>query len=280
MSTNKENRTQDIVTALFITIIFIGIISIIFVQLSNKTYEIKQLAEATNLINDISKQINEMDYEEFEITEEKSIKELEKFKSTKIPKNIDIKYEVSEENNTKQIKLITKYTGGTSELEISKKAVTQKEEEKNEYKFAKPEIEEAYVPIKFIWTGNNEGYWIKTTEDDKEWYSIEEGIYPTYAYNPAIMRMTFLIDGSYNNYDVVTNWDYKLYIWIPKIENVEYDGALFLKQEKGTLLQYSNGWENEFNQAYNQKQKIDILPKGAKEKIQSAYQKYISNMRN
>lgn len=282
MSTNRENRSKDIIAALFITIIFICIISVIFVQLSNQTYEIKHIAEITNTVVEISKKIDEMDYNDFESTGEKSIKELEEFKDTKIPEDVEIKYSVTEneEEKIKEIKLIANFQEDKTEITISKKAITEKVKEEKKYSYTKPEISEEYVPIKFIWTGDHNGYWIKTTENDKEWYSIEEGIYPTYAYNPEITRMTFLINGNYNNYDVITNWNYNFYIWIPKIEDKEYDSALFLKQEKGTLLQYDNGWENEFNKAYNQKQKIDILPDGAKEKIQSAYQTYVSSMRN
>lgn len=48
------------------------------------------------------------------------------------------------------------------------------------------------TPIKFVWTNvtatSKEGYWVKTTEDDIEWYSLEENIWPTFAYSTASFK--------------------------------------------------------------------------------------------
>lgn len=157
----------------------------------------------------------------------------------------------------------------------------QEEKTQKKYTYNKPEVETNYTPIKFIWTEKNKGYWVKTTEDDKEWYSIEEGIYPTFAYNPQTIKKTFNINGKNKTYDTIFNWDYKIYIWISKSEEIEDKySELFLKDDKGTLLLYDNGWENDTNQTYNRKQKIDILPSQTKQKITENYQKYITSSEN
>ena len=143
-----------------------------------------------------------------------------------------------------------------------------------------PEVTDEYVPIKFLWTGDNEGYWIKTDQEDKEWYSIEEGIYPCFVNNPQITEMTFRINGENNDYEVITGWEGKFYIWLPKLETEEYQSGLFASKEKGTLLLYDNGWENTFNQTYSGKIKIDLLPEKIQEKLLNAYKIYTDNMQN
>lgn len=224
--TNKKvtkSKTQDILSALFITIIFIAVISAILIKLANITYQIEETAKETRALKDK--------------------KETEQ--------TVNVENNDEKENSTEQVKKQVKI---------------------------EPEVTEEYVPIKFLWTGANNGYWIKTDEEDKEWYSIEEGIYPTYAYNPQITEMTFRINGNYDNYDVITDWEGEFYIWIPKLEDEEYNKSLFL--EKGTLLLYSNGWENSFNQTYNGREKINMLPEKIGEELLRAYKNYTDNMQN
>lgn len=226
--TNKKktkNKTQDILSALFITLIFIAVISIIFIKLANITYQIEKTAQETKAI--------------------KEKKETEQI----INVETDNKKENSKEQANKRAKI-------------------------------EPEVTEEYIPIKFLWTGNDNGYWIKTNEEDKEWYSIEEGIYPTYAYNPQITEMTFRINGNYDSYDVITDWKDEFYIWIPKLEGEEYNKSLFLEKEKGTLLLYNNGWENPFNRTYNGREKINMLPEKMQEKLLRTYKNYTDNMQN
>ena len=202
MSDKKEDKgkTQDILTAVFIIIVFIAVISGIFVKLANITYEIEKTANQTK---ELKETIQKNDTEEKENPPEETTKEEQ-------PKKLKIE----------------------------------------------PEVTDEYVPIKFLWTGDNEGYWIKTDQEDKEWYSIEEGIYPCFVNNPQITEMTFRIN---NDYEVITGWEGKFYIWLPKLETEEYQSGLFASKEKGTLLLYDNGWENTFNQTYSGKIKIDLL---------------------
>lgn len=186
----------------------------------------------------------------------------------------------------KQKKLLGKITiteqeksNPNNKKEESEDKNIEKDETKKSYN--KPEVDERYIPIKFIWTGKEEGYWVKTNKDDKEWYSIEEGIYPAFAYNPETIEMEFSINNENKKYDVLYNWDNKLYIWISKSEEIDDKySELFLKSEKGTLLLYENTWENEFNETYNRKQKINILPAKIKEKISKRYERYINSSIN
>lgn len=226
MSDKKEDKgkTQDILTAVFIIIIFIAVISGIFVKLANITYEIEKTANQTK---ELKETIQKNDTEEKENPPEETTKEEQ-------PKKLKIE----------------------------------------------PEVTDEYVPIKFLWTGDNEGYWIKTEQEDKEWYSIEEGIYPCFVNNPQITEMTFRINGENNDYEVITGWEGKFYIWLPKLETEEYQSGLFASKEKGTLLLYDNGWENTFNQTYSGKIKIDLLPEKIQEKLLNAYKIYTDNMQN
>lgn len=228
MTGKKEERdkTQDILAAVFITIVFIAVISGIFIKLANITYEIEKTAEETKQLKETSQNVKDNAEEEKDNNSKEPVK--------KEPKQIKIE----------------------------------------------PEVTEEYVPIKFLWTGDNEGYWIKTEKDDKEWYSIEEGIYPCFVHTPQITQMTFRINGENADYEVITGWEGNFYIWLPKLENEEYESGLFASKEKGTLLLYDNGWENSFNQTYSGKNKIDLLPKIAEEKLLNAYKIYTDNMQN
>lgn len=84
------------------------------------------------------------------------------------------------------------------------------------------------VPIKFIWTSvtsdSKQGKWVKTKEEDIEWYSIEENIWPTFTYNAT---RTF---GSVNDYPALMYNPFDInaegikenshaFIWIPRILN-------------------------------------------------------------
>lgn len=228
MTSKKEDKskTQDILVAVLITVVFIAVISGIFIKLASITYEIEKTAEETKQLKETSQN------EKNNIEEEKN-------------------------NNSK------------NPVEEKIKSIT-----------IEPEVTDEYIPVKFLWTGENEGYWIKTDKKDKEWYSIEEGIYPSFVYNPQITEMTFRIDGENSNYDVITDWEGKIYIWLPKLETEEYGSGLFASKEKGTLLLYDNSWENSFNQTYSGKNKIDLLPKKTEEKLLNAYKIYIDNMQN
>lgn len=225
MTGKKEDKTQDILAAVLITIVFIAVISGIFIKLANITYEIEKTAEETKQLRETSQ------------NDKNNSKE-----------NNDSKEPVKEEK-LKQVKI-------------------------------EPEVTDEYVPVKFLWTGENEGYWVKTDKEDKEWYSIEEGIYPCFLYLPQIKEMTFRINGENIDYNVITGWEGKLYIWLPKLETEEYGNGLFTSKEKGTLLLYDNGWETSFNQTYNGKNKIDLLSDKTEEKLLNAYKIYIDNMQN
>jgi hypothetical protein len=93
--------------------------------------------------------------------------------------------------------------------------------------------------------------------------------------------MELSINNENKKYDVLYDWDNKLYIWVSKSEEIDDKySEIFLKSEKGTLLLYENTWENEFNETYNRKQKINILPAKIKEKISKTYERYINSSIN
>lgn len=80
------------------------------------------------------------------------------------------------------------------------------------------------TPVKFVWTNvaKREGYWVTTTEDDKEWYSYEAGIPPLYIKSDVPVRNTSLtiVQKNYQsiNYNVIAqNLNYvTFYAWIPR----------------------------------------------------------------
>lgn len=155
-------------------------------------------------------------------SQEKAITELAIFYDLKLNNNMKITYTVEEdETKTKKtIKLVAKYPNvETVDITIGKRIVSTSEGTGSEssgddssttqniqintnaqYPFNRPNhtLEDAsltsyiygegkkIVPIKFVWSDvtqySKKGAWVKTTEDDLEWYSLEENIWPIFSY--------------------------------------------------------------------------------------------------
>lgn len=113
------------------------------------------------------------------------------------------------------------------------------------------------TPIKFVWTNvtanSKEGYWVKTTEEDIEWYSLEENIWPTFSYSTASFKNNGAAAGYTNGNSLQplksnpftglkfskTNADDKyIFIWLPRMirelgtESLKNDATYFWAYEK------------------------------------------------
>ena len=204
-------------------------------------------------------------------TEEKSITDLSVFSDLKLNNNMKITYTVEEDETqtVKSIKLMVKYPNVEDvDITIGKRIVSESGSEGNnpseggssstqaisintdaQYPFNRPNhtLENASLsyyqygegkplfPIKFVWTevttSQKEGAWVITTESDLEWYSLEENIWPTFAYQTAD-RAKRGIAGYTNNeeypsssvlkYNPFTNNKGKsdskyAFIWLPRV---------------------------------------------------------------
>lgn len=260
---------QDILIAIFITMAFLSLIATMIINLSNTSYEINKTKELTELISKMADRIDQMGYSDFEdTTAEKDISEISELRSYEIPNGITMKYTVSTEGDTdnpvKVITLIGSYrasgTDNTVEIPIKKKEPQKSTEvgkpdddgyirptigDMYQYPFNTPKEEnrnyngEELIPIKFVWKSGypKQGCWVVTTEDDPEWYSIEEGVYPTYV-SSSIGRQKKAVqlkDGGQETYEVITEslamsksgWSqrggYDIYVWIPRIAGNSYN---------------------------------------------------------
>lgn len=302
---NKGFTGQDILIAIFITMLFLSFITTMIINLSNTNYEIEKTRQVTELLSKIADKIDQMGYDDLEATvDEKDISEINELKDYEIPKNVNIKYTVSTEGSneqtTKNIKLIAQYstTKNSNKVDLIVKKQKSKQQTGSgnngeildsssdkvyQYPFNIPETNGYYnnekiIPVKFIWTNPYEkkGYWVTTTEDDPEWYSIEEGIYPTYVSEntPTRNKMLTLVNQNYTmkNYTVLAQnvRNIRFYLWIPRIagntrnygyavgttnykyilksgkgyiaeqpESTEYNARIFPSDSKGILLQYT-----------------------------------------
>ena len=87
------------------------------------------------------------------------------------------------------------------------------------------------IPVKFIWTNvaKREGYWVTTTEDDKEWYSYEAGSLPLYikASTPVKSQSLTLVkkNNETSNYNVIAQnmSSVTMYGWLPRFGGSESD---------------------------------------------------------
>ena len=94
-------------------------------------------------------------------------------------------------------------------------------------KFNLPGTISGYKPIKqvFVASGNTsvKGYWVDCTIDDPNWYSIEEGYFPTYIdSNTTPNGTTVSVNGVYKRSYSISNYT-TFYIWIPRIAGTPTD---------------------------------------------------------
>lgn len=108
---------------------------------------------------------------------------------------------------------------------------------------------EEITPVKFIWTNvaKRKGYWVTTTEDDKEWYSYEAGILPLYIKSDVpvrSMRLT-LVQKNYQSmyYNVIAqNVNYvTFYAWIPRFGGTQYNYDYVVGTSNNTFTPASTG---------------------------------------
>lgn len=252
---NKGFTGQDILIAIFLTITFMSIISAIMIKLSNTTYEIEKTRQITYALTQLADKVDQMSFDTFENTdEEKPISEMQGLSNYENPQNIDITYKVSTEDNThiqvKNITLIAQYSNKFASNKVNltlkkqksisdTKATPDLSKKVYQYPYNPPVTGGSYegekiIPVKFIWTNieKREGYWVTTTEDDKEWYSYEAGILPIYIKSDVPIKNISLTiaqkDNQSINYNVIAQNinNVKFYAWIPRIvgtqNNYEY----------------------------------------------------------
>lgn len=275
---------QDILIAIFITIAFLSLIITMLINLSNTSYEINKTKQMTELISKMADKIDQMGYNDFQdTTEEKDTSEVSELRSYEIPNGITMKYKVSTEGDTndptKVITLIGTYkvNGADNTVKISikkKKSDSGNSDNTGDNGYITPSIGSMYqypfnipknsgnfegeelVPVKFIWTKlskyEKKGYWVITTEDDKEWYSIEEGVYPTYvkASVSKAQKAIRMQDGTTQTYEIInqslkTDWNQQsgvdLYVWVPRIAGTEYDNGYVFETTNYEIVEQTGG---------------------------------------
>lgn len=242
---NNGFTGQDIIIATFIILLFLSLLSTLIINLSNTSSQVSKVKILTETLTKVADKIDSLAYDEISVTtEEKSITELDIFNDLKLNKNMNITYQVEEDElqARKTIKIIAKYSNvETVDITIGKRIVEVQETASGEdssegtsaskiqintnaqYPFNRPnhELEDAtltayqygngksLVPIKFVWSNvssySKRGAWVTTTEDDLEWYSIEENIWPTFAY-AAVQKCSYIgIQGYSNNKEYKPN---------------------------------------------------------------------------
>ena len=281
---------QDILIAIFITIAFLSLIVTMLINLSNTSYEINKTKQMTELISKMADKIDQMGYNDFQdTTEEKDTSEVSELRSYEIPNGITMKYKVSTEGDTndptKVITLIGTYkvnvADNTVRISIKKKNASGSDSGNNgntgedgyitpsigsmyQYPFNIPKNSgnfegEELIPVKFVWTAfyqdGKRGYWVTTTEDDKEWYSIEEGIYPTYvkASVSRVQRTFRMPDGTTKTYEIINQsikpsgygWHQQggvdLYVWVPRIAGTEYYNGYAFETTNYEIVEQTGG---------------------------------------
>ena len=169
LKNEKGFAVQDLLIAMFVLVLFLGIITAVYVNFSNTSYEIKLASRATEIMTAILDKYERAyydDVEDIEIEEESDSKV--KFTPTvSITDNSDTEKKIS-------IKVEYEWKGKKEAVEntIIKRKETIKPQNS-------PNLGALYnvIPIKFVYDDmkNLTGHWERTNENDTEWYNYQEG---------------------------------------------------------------------------------------------------------
>ena len=259
---------QDILVAIFIVTLFLSLIGGIFINLSKTSREIRLMASITDSLTKMCERVDALTFDQ--VKERSNKGDISQLISTDgINRNEDVKYTyvrtttLEADGKKKQnITLTASYNvnGMKDKIEVtvSKKALNvdntagddehigdDDPEQPNptgsddgiEPQFLNPfnapnEIS-GYLPIKVVWRDRDAGtkYWVTTSVNDKEWYSIEEGAYPIYhkpstSWNGSYINSGSVnINGTYYTYFNLTSSS-TFYMWFPRLlgtnENYSY----------------------------------------------------------
>ena len=219
MKREKGFTGVDLTIAIAVIIMFTTLISIIFVNIYMNSTSTSRGAMATTYATQIIENIEKLYYNE--VTDEQ-INDI--INNMNIPSGYDVTFNLEnyKETNYKEedlIKIVTvniKYMVGKKEEQVEFQKIKAKEVLIIPNK---PELNEQYVPVKYIkQSGDETGYFKITNENDPEWYNYSN---KEWAY---VMLRNGL---GYNSDDIVTT-PTAIYVSIPRYGTDTNGNIVFL----------------------------------------------------
>lgn len=192
---------QELLISMFILVLFLGIMTTVYVNLSNTSYEIKLAAKATEILTTKLETYEEMYYDQINTGTEDSIIE------NKYTILTDV--EANEEEKTIKVSVSYDWKGDTHRIKNS--MVKYKENIKPQNS---PELKPEYnlTPVKYVYdnTESLEGHWEKTDATDTDWYNYENNRWAV-----AVEGATFKKDENGNDMIILSTCT-NVYVWVPK----------------------------------------------------------------
>lgn len=223
LRTENGFAVQDLLVAMFILVFFLGLITAIYVNFSNTSYEIKLAADATEIMTKCLDYYDNLYYDEINTTSGYIDKDSELFPEN-LKEGIDNKFNIkvnieANEDDKKTITVKVEYTLKDDISRIENSIVKYKENIKPQNS---PDLTSYNLtPIKYVYDDSQtfEGHWEKTDSSDRDWYNYENGRYAVAVSGDGIIWSE---DGK-NIVGFNDEGESKIYIWIPRfyVDNSE-----------------------------------------------------------
>ena len=171
LKNEKGFAVQDLLIAMFVLVLFLGIITAVYVNFSNTSYEIKLASKATEIMTGILDEYERAYYDDIQIgkVNKSSIKE----KKVEFRPIVNV---TSNSDTEKKISIKVEYTWKGNTEAVENTIIKRKETIKPQNS---PNLGALYnvIPIKFVYDDmqNLTGHWERTNENDTEWYNDQEG---------------------------------------------------------------------------------------------------------
>ena len=161
----------EIAVALVILMIFVSLISTIFINVYLTFTDAQRNSVATGYATQIAETIDKMYYAE---VEESNITAI--ISEMNIPNGYTISVQIDPYVQNEYTQDLVKMVGITVSYKVGNNTKTVNIETTKSKEILitpnKPKVSEGMVPVKYVAT-ENDGYWIITTEDDSTWYNYD-----------------------------------------------------------------------------------------------------------
>ncbi|MBR3133011.1 MAG: hypothetical protein IKG42_02910 [Clostridia bacterium] len=195
---------QDLIIAMFILVLFLGLMTGVYVNLSNTSYEIKLTADATEIGTNILEFYDSEYYDEIN-TSSKTEVLASNYSGISWNDKYDVYVSVTEnqEKNKKEISVSVEFEFKDETHRIENSMIKEKEPIRPTNS---PDMSNISVtPIKFVYDDASElyGHFFKTQKTDNEWYNYEN------------KKLAVAVSGGeFDNNGIMTGFD-DIYVWIP-----------------------------------------------------------------
>lgn len=203
VKTEKGFAAQDILVAMFVLVLFLGVMTAVYVNLSNTSYEIKKMTEATKVSTAYMEYLDKLYF--YDIDSSKTSLYINAVSHNGFTPEITV---TDREDGVKSVEVTINYEWKGESYSISNSILKFREmiNPQNSPNFDNC----SYTPIKYVYSDSSSlnGYFVKTTADDSDWYNYDNNLWAVAVSNPTFITNS---DGE----EVLDSYS-KIYLWIPR----------------------------------------------------------------